>query len=406
MTGWDHSSGEGGIVRSARRGSLVCLLITVSLLTACMRVNQPPAVTIQTPAAGATYAQGEAISFTGSAIDPEYGTLTGASLVWTSSLDGQIGTGGSFTRDDLSAGTHTITLTATDPRGAVGTVSVTITVSGNQVPVVTLSAPANGADFSIGVTITFTGSATDPEDGALTGISLVWTSNIEGQIGTGGSFTRDDLSAGIHTITLTAADSQGSTGTQSITITVQSLTCEGCFVTSIPQTDGLVWVPIQVPACCQGGFCRVFVSWEPDEGETAPALGALNPGLFWPVEIYQREDGTWLSGPALNIAGAYVTAGQGTNGDNNEEAVVGGGASISGNYFTLLDDSNEAGENDPDLWTFKLYNDPLTGEETKFKNMKVYVCPGGEVVPASLSVLVESLQEHAEYKTWFFPTER
>jgi hypothetical protein len=367
-----------------------------------MRVNQPPVVTIQTPTAGENFAQGEAISFTGSAIDPEYGTLTGTALVWTSNLDGQIGIGASFSCSNLSVGTHTITLTATDPRGAIATVSITITVSDNQVPAVTLSAPANGANFSIGETIIFTGSATDPEDGALSGTSLVWTSNLDGQIGTGGSLTRNDLSAGSHTITLTATDSKGGTGTQSITITVQSPTCEGCFVTSIPQTDGLVWVSIQLPDCCQGGFCRVFVSWE---GE-GPDLGAFEPGLFWPVDVYQRADGSWIAGPAITLGGAWVTAGQGTNGDTNEEAVVGGGASISGNYFTLLDDSNEAGENDPDLWTFKLYNDPLTSEDTKFKNMRVYICPGGEVVPASLSLLAEQFQHHAEYKTWFVGIDR
>ena len=389
-------------MRNARQCSLFFLLLAVGLLTACMRVNQPPVATIQTPAAGTSFAQGETISFTGSATDPEYGALTGASLVWTSSLDGQIGTGTSFSSSTLSVGTHTITLTVTDPREAVGTISISITVLANQAPTTVVSAPANGATFDEGETVTFTGSATDPEDGALTGVALVWSSNIDGQIGTGGSFTRDDLSPGTHTINLTATDSEGASGITSFVIIISSISSAGyCYAISIPRADGFVWVPISLPDFCYGGLCRVFVSWEPDEGEAAPAIGALNPGLFWPVEIYQKEDGTWLSGPALNIAGASVTDGRGTNGDSVEEAVVGGGSSISGNYFTLLDDSNEAGENDPDLWTFKLYNDPLTAEDTKFKNMKVYICPGGEVIPASLAARVERLQHHTEYKTWF-----
>jgi hypothetical protein len=379
-----------------------------------MRVNQPPVVTIQTPATGAIFAQGETISFTGSAIDPEYGALTGASLVWTSSLDGQIGIGGSFSRDDLSIGTHTILLTATDPHGIAGSASVTITITSNQAPVVTITSPTNGASFPVGETITFAGSATDPEDGALTGMVLVWASNIDGQLGTGGSFTRDDLSAGTHTITLTATDSQGAAGTQSITITVTSLACEGCFVTSIPQTDGLVWVTIHLPDCCRGGFCRVFVSWE---GE-GPVLGAIEPGLFWPVDVYQREDGSWIAGPALNIAGAWITAGQGTNGDDKEEAVVGGGEVPNGsgdldpsklmNYFILLDDSNEAGENDPNVWTFKLFNHPDSNppETRKFQNVKVFICPYGAVLPGSLSALNDQLQNHPQYKAWFLENQR
>ncbi|NIA11986.1 MAG: PKD domain-containing protein, partial [Nitrospiraceae bacterium] len=92
--------------------------------------------------------------------------------------------------------------------------------SPNQPTTVTITAPADGSTFSTGDTITFQGSATDPEDGPLTGACLVWTSSIDGQIGTGESFTRSDLSVGTHTITLTATDSQGARGAASVTITV------------------------------------------------------------------------------------------------------------------------------------------------------------------------------------------
>ncbi len=52
-----------------------------------------------------------------------------SSLIWTSSIDGEIGTGTSFSRSDLSVGTHTITLTVTDSQGATGTDSVSITIN-------------------------------------------------------------------------------------------------------------------------------------------------------------------------------------------------------------------------------------------------------------------------------------
>ena len=48
---------------------------------------------------------------------------------------------------------------------------------------------------------------------------LVWTSNRDGQIGTGSSFDCT-LSDGIHNITASATDSRGKTGTASITITL------------------------------------------------------------------------------------------------------------------------------------------------------------------------------------------
>jgi parallel beta-helix repeat protein len=92
-------------------------------------VNDAPIAVISLPADSSTFTQGQAITFQGSANDVEDGSLTGASLVWTSSIDGQIGTGESFTRNDLSIGTHTITLVATDSQGAQGTDSVTIIIN-------------------------------------------------------------------------------------------------------------------------------------------------------------------------------------------------------------------------------------------------------------------------------------
>jgi hypothetical protein len=90
----------------------------------------------------------------------------------------------------------------------------------NDPPTADISSPSDGSDYDEGDTIIFSGTGDDPEDGSLTGGSLVWTSNRDGQIGTGTYFTRDNLSVGTHTITLTAADSQGATGSDSINISV------------------------------------------------------------------------------------------------------------------------------------------------------------------------------------------
>ncbi|MBI4320050.1 MAG: S8 family serine peptidase [Chloroflexi bacterium] len=85
-------------------------------------------------------------------------------------------------------------------------------------PSVSITSPANGSTFHVNQSITFTGTASDPEDGDVTA-SLVWTSSINGQIGTGGSFAVS-LSEGSHTITATATDSGGNTGSASVSITV------------------------------------------------------------------------------------------------------------------------------------------------------------------------------------------
>jgi hypothetical protein len=73
----------------------------------------------------------------------------------------------------------------------------------NQAATVSISTPADGDIYALGRTITFSGSADDLEDGSITGTALSWYSNIEvGLIGTGESFTKNNLVVGFHKITL------------------------------------------------------------------------------------------------------------------------------------------------------------------------------------------------------------
>ena len=75
---------------------------------------------------------------------------------------------------------------------------VTLPVSRNVT--VTILAPGSDSAFNTGTSITFSGSVADA-DGIT---ALIWTSDRDGGIGTGSTFTRSDLSVGTHTITLTA----------------------------------------------------------------------------------------------------------------------------------------------------------------------------------------------------------
>ncbi len=93
------------------------------------------------------------------------------------------------------------------------------TVSDNKPPVVSITAPPDGSSFTAGDPVGFTGSATDPEDGVLTG-KLSWSSSINGPIGSGGSFSKSSLSVGTHTITASVTDSRGRIGTDTISIKI------------------------------------------------------------------------------------------------------------------------------------------------------------------------------------------
>jgi hypothetical protein len=204
--------------------------------------NEAPFATISSPSDDSSYTEGESIIFLGSGDDAEDGTLTGNSLVWTSNIDGEIDTGTSFSRSDLSVGTHTITLTAIDSDGATGSASVSITVNpiGNTLPVATITNPSHDATFTEGEEITFTGTGTDPEDGELTGNYLVWTSDKDGQIGTGQTFTISSLSVNTHTITLKVTDYDDAVDTDYITISIMAIE-QGLSILVDASRDGGVW---------------------------------------------------------------------------------------------------------------------------------------------------------------------
>jgi len=95
--------------------------------------NTAPTVNITAPANGTTVTEGTSVTFSGTATDTEDGTLTG-SLAWSSSLDGSIGSGGSFSISSLSIGTHTVTASVTDSGGLSGSDTVTVTVEEDVPP--------------------------------------------------------------------------------------------------------------------------------------------------------------------------------------------------------------------------------------------------------------------------------
>ena len=83
----------------------------------------------------------------------------------------------------------------------------------------TITSPVNGA--SIAGPASFAGTCQDPEQGNVTQ-SGRWRSSRDGDIGTGGSFSRT-LTPGSHTVTLTCSDTPGLTGSTNITVTSQEL---------------------------------------------------------------------------------------------------------------------------------------------------------------------------------------
>lgn len=90
----------------------------------------------------------------------------------------------------------------------------------NQVPEVAILSPEGNAVFEHNDEIVFHAEAKDPEDGTLAGTSLVWTSDLDSEIGTGTEFSRSDLSVGRHQIIVEAEDSEGDVGKDGTFISV------------------------------------------------------------------------------------------------------------------------------------------------------------------------------------------
>ncbi|HEV2844692.1 MAG TPA: DNRLRE domain-containing protein [Thermoanaerobaculia bacterium] len=112
---------------------------------------------------------------------------------------------------------------------------------GNTAPTVTISSPANGASVAVGTSVSFSGTATDAEDGTISG-SLTWTSSINGNIGSGASFSSSVLSAGSHTITASVTDSGGLSGSASRSLTVTGGPVPVTVTLySVASQDGRIW---------------------------------------------------------------------------------------------------------------------------------------------------------------------
>lgn len=91
----------------------------------------------------------------------------------------------------------------------------------NSSPSASIDGPEDEANFDEGVAIAFQATASDPEDGDLTGESVVWESDVDGEFGTGPSVDASDLSLGHHIVTLTVTDSEGATATDQIGVRVR-----------------------------------------------------------------------------------------------------------------------------------------------------------------------------------------
>jgi len=174
--GWDPKYGYGLVDAAEAAG---------------VETNEPPTVSIDSPADGSTFDSGATISFSGTASDFEDGDLT-ANLVWTSSRDGEIGTGGSFSTT-LSDDEHTITAEVIDLDEATGSDSISITVG----------TPSEGVTVKIIEPNTMQAGTTE-EGVTITGSGFMDGAEVTFENGDGPSPTASNVVVADDTNTITA----------------------------------------------------------------------------------------------------------------------------------------------------------------------------------------------------------
>ncbi|MBM75960.1 MAG: hypothetical protein CMK59_11220 [Proteobacteria bacterium] len=143
-------------------------------------VGSAPQISLVSPVSGSQYSENEAIIFEANVSDNE-DQASALSLSWSSSIDGEFSTQGpnstgiaQFSYDQLSPGSHSITVTATDSDGMYSDAVVSLSINGlPTAPSVTISPdPAYSNDS---LTATATGS-TDP-DGQSVSYTFEWFKN-------------------------------------------------------------------------------------------------------------------------------------------------------------------------------------------------------------------------------------
>jgi hypothetical protein len=193
--------------------------------------SDPPEADLDGPVPGSIFTLGEAVTFVGSATDPDQAPDTlSASLV--SNHDGVIWSGApdasgfiDVTVEGLRAGDHTVTLEVVDAEGNVDTDDISFTILEDGRPEVSILTPEDGSSHWTTEEVIFTGLVSDDltEAGDL---QVTWSTDLAGVIyagapaATGETGAHAALTEGVHLVTLAVVDTDGNESTAQSLINV------------------------------------------------------------------------------------------------------------------------------------------------------------------------------------------
>ena len=182
--------------------------------------------------------------------------------------------------------------------------------------------PDLNKSFPKAATVLLHCSAWDLEDRGLTGASVVWESNLDGQIATGRVTSAADLSVGNHIITVTVTDSEGLSSTDITRVKITDRALPGVTVTC--QTDLAFGGPGSSLLEVCGGDLSTGTTADLSLTGAAPSapMWLLVGGVNNPTPLF---GGTILPSPATNIFSAFTDAA----GEFTMTGIAGGGGPAS-----------------------------------------------------------------------------
>ncbi len=154
-----------------------------------------------------------------------------------------------------------IRVIATDGVNTNEDISSSFSVAG-KAPQSIITSPGDDSAIQLGGVLGLEGEANDPEDGVISPELLSWSSDIDGELGTGENISTQQLSEGTHIITLTSTDSDENAGTAEITVQV---------INTAPDA------PSNVQAIA--GNQKIAVEWSPSSGEFVSGYN-----VYWGTE--------------------------------------------------------------------------------------------------------------------------
>ncbi len=196
------------------------------------RSNDGPAVQIEYPANGDSFEQGEVVTFTAAASDPDdEDSPDSLAAEWRSDLDGFLcndppDAAGALRCDAaaLSLGMHIVSVAVSDELGLEGSDQVVVVIEEpDEPPVVAIRSP-NSGDTVLNTVAWFQAEVSDDQDRADE-LSLEWSSDLDGVFNwdpaSSSGFVEFTtwLSVGEHEITITVTDSKGQTAQDLIQLT-------------------------------------------------------------------------------------------------------------------------------------------------------------------------------------------